>query len=183
MLKVLRPFLFCLLMLKIAAADSENGSENVSSETSFPSISSISSSDGSFSIPQPSLDLAPTNLAENSPMSFSIPSLELNLEETDFAKNAPMIMSITQPDFDLDPTFTFGQDLEEARQPKEIALEAKTSSDNKLPLEQQIYPKEGEKAEKRRRRRQAPGFPSIFSFRSSNDPFSIAFPTPDLTPG
>jgi len=187
MFKFPQRFLIFFLLLKVVRADSKNGSktlpnaENTSSYSKFPSISSISSSDGSFSIPQPSLDLAPTNLAENSPMSFSIPSLELNLDEPDFSRTAPMSFSITQPAFDLDQSFTFGQYSEEAPEPEE---EVETSSDAKVPSEPQTY-QEGEKAENKRRRRQAPDFPSIFSFRSSNDPFSIAFPSPDLsiTPG
>lgn len=181
-------FLIFFLLLKVVIADSENGSENspnpenTSSYSSFPSISSISSSDGSFSIPQPSLDLAPTDLAENSPMSFSIPSLELNLEEPDFSRTAPMSFSITKPAFDLEQSFTFGQYSEEAPESKEDVGEVETSSNDKVPTETQTY-QEGEKDENLRRRRQAPDFPSIFSFRSSNDPFSIAFPSPDLTPG
>ena len=78
----------------------------VEKDATFPSISSLVSDDESFSIPQPSLDLVPTDLAENSPMSFSIPSLQLKLDETDFAKNSPMSFSITQPPLDLKPSFT-----------------------------------------------------------------------------
>jgi len=187
MFRIQETFIFFFLLSTVARADSDSGIKEAPSEgdartSNFPSISSISSSDGFFSIPQPSLDLAPTDLAENSPMSFSIPSLELNLDETDFAKNAPMSFNITQPEFDLQPSFTF-KDLEEAPEPETNVDEVESSSDNKLPLETQIYPKEGGKDENRRRRRQVPEFPSIFSFRSSNDPFSIAFPSPDLTPG
>jgi len=193
MLKVPKTVIFFFLLIKLAYAESENGTEqlssgtdkNTSSYSNFPSISSISSSDGPFSIPQPSLDLTPTDLAENSPMSFSIPSLELNLGETDFARNSPMSFSITKPDFDLEPTFIFGQDLdlEYLEESKEAEKEVKSFDDDKLPLEAQIYPKEGEISKKERKRRQAPDFPSIFTFRSSNDPFSIAFPSPNLSPG
>ena len=119
----------------------------------FPSISSISRDDGSFSIPQPSLDLAPTDLAENSPMSFSIPSLQLQLEETDFAKNAPMSFNITQPEFDLQPSFAF-ENLEEAPKQGDVVSKKETPTEDELPLEKQVYPKEDGKSDNKRRKRQ-----------------------------
>jgi len=166
--------LFFLLLSATTRADTENEVAPSNEDTeSFPSISSISRNDGSFSIPQPSLDLAPTDLAENSPMSFSIPSLELQLDETDFAKNAPMSFSITQPELDLKPSFAF-EGLDQAPEQDDVAIKEK-----KLELEKE----EVNYKNTTRRRRQVPDFPSIFSFRSSNNPFSIAFPSPDLSPG
>jgi len=172
--------LFLLLSSATRAETEKDVEPNKEDTDTFPSISSISRNDGSFSIPQPSLDLAPTDLAENSPMSFSIPSLQLQLDETDFAKNAPMTFNITQPEFDLQPSFAF-EDLEEAPD-KDIGVGKEESpTEDKLPLEKQVYP-DG-KSDNKRRKRQVPDFPSIFSFRSSNNPFSIAFPSPDLSPG
>jgi len=155
--------LFFLLLSATTRADTENEVAPSNEDTeSFPSISSISRNDGSFSIPQPSLDLAPTDLAENSPMSFSIPSLELQLDETDFAKNAPMSFSITQPELDLKPSFAF-EGLDQAPEQDDVAIKEK-----KLELEKE----EVNNKNTTRKRRQGLHFSSskilLVSIRKSN---------------
>jgi len=144
---------FLLLCSKLRAETEKDVESSKEDSDTFPSISSISRDDGSFSIPQPSLDLAPTDLAENSPMSFSIPSLQLQLEETDFAKNAPMSFNITQPEFDLQPSFAF-DNLEEAPKHGDAVSKKETPTEDELPLEKQVYPKEDGKSDNKRRKRQ-----------------------------
>jgi len=126
----------------------------------FPSIRTLAKSDASdfSSIPQPSLDLDPTSLLENSPMIMALPNLQSNLEETDFSKNFPMDFTITQPQLDLVPSFTI-HDEDSKKETDTSALNNKRS------------------------KREASEFPSIFSIMSSKPNFKINFPTPDLTPG
>jgi hypothetical protein len=58
----------------------------------------------SFNITNPTLNLAETDLAINSPMSFNITNPPLNLAETDLAINSPMSFNITNPPLNLAET-------------------------------------------------------------------------------
>ena len=109
--------LFVILISKLLLATADDSTP----ETQFPSIKTLSTSDtNSFSIAQPSLDLDPTNLAQNAPMIMSLPELSSNLEETDFAKNFKMDFSITQPKLDLTPSFEI--DFQHAGKERESKL-------------------------------------------------------------
>ena len=148
----------------------------------FPSIRTLAKSDASdfSSIPQPSLDLDPTSLLENSPMIMALPDLQSNLEETDFSKNFPMDFTITQPQLDLVPSFTI-HDEDSKKETDTSALNIKRSKRegedslyNLLLSFQTILQTLFLSASE---------FPSIFSIMSSEPNFKINFPTPDLTPG
>ena len=64
-----------------------------------------------------------------------------------------MSFNITQPKFDLQPSFAF-ENLEEASEKDVGVSKEETPTEDKLPLEKQVYPDKAGKSDNKRRKRQ-----------------------------
>ncbi|XP_023343322.1 uncharacterized protein LOC111712820 [Eurytemora carolleeae] len=161
-----------------------------------------------FSIPQLELKLGETELSRSSPMLFSIITPEQDLKPS-FLDKVEADNKIYEENLDQEevgPLYAsepvnvvYEENVEEevvldATEPEPVLTQqdkaedykpnqpVKVDESGKLPLEPTRF-NQGQT----RFRRQAPSssssFPSFYSSFQSSSPFSISFPTPDLTPG